>query len=66
MGQGSNLATNKKSTNIMKLGQYNTVAWKGVQLIIKIWEFLTLGDSLGHILVPHEVLDPYKAIKSPK
>ena len=44
----------------------NTVALKGVQLIIKIWEFLALGDSLGHILVPHKVLASYKAIKAPK
>ena len=34
-------------------------ALKGVQLIIKIWEFLALGDSLGHIQVLHKVLAPY-------
>ena len=42
-----------------------TVALKGVQLIIKIWEFLALGDSLGHIQVLHKVLAPYKAFKDP-
>ena len=45
--------------------QDSTVASKGVQLIIKIWKFLALGDSLGHIQVLHKVLAPYKAFKAP-
>ena len=42
------------------------MASKGVQLIIKIWEFLALGDSLGRIQVLLKVLAPYKAIKAPQ
>ena len=35
-------------------------------LIFKILDFLALGESLGHILLPLKVMVSYKVIKTPK
>ena len=44
----------------------STVAWYCEQLILKVLDFLDLGESFRHFIVPLKVLASYEAIKALK